>query len=328
MEAVEVLRERVAAEERTKAEAEKQRMRMTVERAVARFRGGATVRLGEKVLEELGAVFGFDGGPYVDLCYRGRIRRFKEKFLAGEEVRQVLKWTEEVDEWLVEREEQRRLVLEWLGRCGGEWNDLMDAVVKKYELEEFSEVETALVAAQEEADKRLAAVERLEAVAREQRRVSLLGEVEACTTWEEFREVIDSSLGWEFRGDAKVTRAYEVVKRRLRIADEEREERRLAAEAEGFYPFRYYKVVYGVMAGAECGEQCIVDVESFASLSAEPGEAGWWVTVWGQRVWVAHLVMLREMLVERVEDLPAWCSQMETAWGSIQVVPEGAERLE
>jgi len=111
-----------------------------------------------------------------------------------------------------------------------------------------------------------------------------------------------------------------------RAQREENESKLVEAQLAAFVPFVYYQVTYGVVAD-EDGE-LYANMIHFDSLLDHPFANGYWRMIGGAEKRVEHLVSVERKYVRFAEVMPGWCPRMDTPFGAIAVVPEGAERLE
>ncbi len=321
MNAIEALREQV----RVKEEARVERGREKEAQLIAEMRERWVAELSEEVLEELGAELGVGT---VRLHYRGR--EYTGLYPKGARVK-VLDWIEKVDRWHEKREKERVLIVPKLEECQSDYEirQLERREIKKYQLMDFEDVRRVLEAARARIAEREAEETRRGVEEREERRKMLLNKVRAAASWAEWREIQDTGLRIrKFLSDDEFGQALEELEKRLVAADEEREALREQAESKVFWPFRYYKVTYGVIAEDEdAGGERYVDTVVFCSLSDGPGKDGWWVTVGGNMIRPVHVVMVEMEPVLVAEDLPYWCPRRDTKWGEIRVPPENAERV-
>lgn len=154
----------------------------------------------------------------------------------------------------------------------------------------------------------------------------LLAQIASVTSWEELTKLNDSrwEFLWKFRRET--VEAWVAAEARLRAKDGEREKKRVCAEEAAFCPFVFYEVTYGIVA-QEGEREPLVDTGRILSLRSEAGQDGWWVTVDGAQVRLAHLVMVEKKRVTRRQRMTWWCPTKATEWGEIRVPPSGAQLL-
>jgi len=110
-----------------------------------------------------------------------------------------------------------------------------------------------------------------------------------------------------------------------RRAIEEAEEQE-KAQAEAFYPFRVYRVIFGVVA--RDGEDEYVGTDRAWAFRSEPNENGWWdlFRPYGARAAYRglfdHVAMIEQ--VDVMEPSDTYCVERD----GVYFPPEGAERIE
>lgn len=334
MSALQRLREQVEKERAQRRAAEE----ASRQQALQQFQEWVVETLGEDVLEEFQAEFEVvTGGTCARLAVTLHYCGHQQTFFAATPERlreQVVEWTERVDdreqERARERTEVRKEILSTLLQT--EKYDLDHLSLLRYKAERCDllgdpEVAAALNTAQKRLEEAVARAEEERRQAMEAEIAKLLGQLGSVQNWSEWRALrnrIDYSDPYIY-SDSRIREALEEVRERLEAQDEERERRRLEAQAQAFYPFRYYRVHYGVVAFDD-GERYL-DIGYFGCLRPEPNEDGWWYPVDDYPVRVANLIKVERIEVREPDEMPCWCPRQDTEWGEILVPPAEAERL-
>jgi hypothetical protein len=342
MSALADLRVVVAEQKRRKQEelaAEKRRWRGE---KLGQFMREVTNRCLPELLMELQADFlPYDDSvdkPHLILTYRGHSETFwSDTSFILNLPHSIVDWVNQVDVLIAEKErlrlEMKKAMVQALDDAQSAYQvEQAKTTIEKHGLMEFPSVYDAMQAAME----RVAAIRRQE-------------EEEACKAAEYLlTEVLEMSLetGWASRledierdlchmdynllGQALVTEildAIEATNTRLNKEYEQREARRIQAQAEAFHPFYYYRIHYALVV-LEDDDQ-FVGTHSIHSLSPDPDEDGWYVDVhYKQRQRLSHVCRVEQFVISEPDNIPFWCPTRETEWGVIRVPPANAECMD
>jgi hypothetical protein len=102
-----------------------------------------------------------------------------------------------------------------------------------------------------------------------------------------------------------------------------REALREAEQKRRMFPFKWYKMWYGIVANSDDGEK-FVSEECIRVLKDAPDVDGYYTTLNGFKVKPLHMTRIDRMSTDAVE---SWMPQVETEFGLVRVPPEGAERV-
>jgi hypothetical protein len=343
MNAIDELRQRVAA----KAEQEKQEQEARHEAEIERVRVVAVAQFGQALLDELNATFR-RRDRYVEmvLVYRGEQKAFPVNTHEGlrrdfgmTPAERIAAWVNGVDRAIAEREMIRANARrEWLANLRGGMRVYIGGDhyarhrITEAGLLDDPEVAEALVAYEAQVAALVAAQKAKEAEGREARkrerqaeRARLLEIAATAQTWDALYplsdRVEDDMYGrGDFSDDAEMVAAYEAARERVTALEAQREKALAAAQTAAFHPFTFYRVTMGIV-GVLDGE-AIVDTATFDTLSDTPDERGFWHPV--DRDWpvrVHNLVHVEQVTVSEPEAMPRWCAKVETEWGAIRVPP-------
>lgn len=345
--------------ERLRAEAaqvwaeEKRRQEERRQQIIEAARARTAEALGTELMQALGVTVRLDGRyPVITLRYRGKRKEWRQQVVNAPKL-EIAKWMEEVDAQLEryaeDRARQRKDLLFHIDhdlRAGRgsvyryRYNG-HEQTATKWDLLEDDEVSAALAAylervlqyeAEEAREERLKAEKKAEE--RRIERARLLKLAETAQTWDELRPLtaaVDPGCHYgypEFYDDAELTEAWRAAVERVERLEEEREVNRLKEQERCFVPFYYYRVTYAIAAFDSERGWC-ADTGSFDSLKGLPDRDDWWYPVRPGRgpVRVAHLVKVERLEVQSVGDIPPWAPTVNTDYGPIKGLPEGAETL-
>ena len=310
---LEQLKQDVAARRKQVADSARVQRQIDQERSLAEFRAKIeSVLLPVALLDELQAEFTTcNGHSTLIVHYRGATEKYTNRLSL--DVATVVDWTTRVDCDIAEDKRKRATAH---ARIAGEipqadslralqhlrtdvknlqFNDLTQALdAKEAELQATREAEIAKAVAQVEAATENGAIDNAE---------------------------------WNYASEPRVTEAVQAARERLHQATVEREERRAQAEQDAFWPFRVWRLEYGIVVG-EDGTHT-VETDTTYVTAPEPDEAGCFLNPYGVTIHIYHPVCAQMIDVYDFEDMErvGCCHRVNTPDGWIHVPPAACQRL-
>lgn len=337
MSALADLRSVVAEQKRRKEEELEAYAQQKQREKFEQFKREVNGRCSPELLLELQAEFHDANPPYLTLTYRGHSHSWDlgDSFISTLP-HSIVGWVNQVDGLIAEEErirlEIKESVVQTLDNAQSAYQvEVVKETIEKYRLMEFPTVYEAMQATMERVEEIYqqehdAACKAIEALLDE------VLEMQLEVGWASRLENIERDLGhmdYNLLGQALVDEildAIEATRERLNKEYEQREARRIQAQAEAFYPFYFYRIHYALVV-LEDDEQ-YVGTHSIHSLSPDPDEDGWYTDVqYNQRQRLKHVCRVEQFSISEPDNILFWCPTRETEWGTIRIPPPGAERV-
>ncbi|HUW31738.1 MAG TPA: hypothetical protein VM223_09015 [Planctomycetota bacterium] len=241
----------------------------------------------------------------------------------------VAKWTRETDEKIAtfeaEQEVARAKLPEIIAGCGSPYTlNAQRKEAEKYHLLDDPGIKAALDTRQIVLERAAADAEAREQAAEQSKLQELIDKANAATGPDDLYDLKSHRL----RGNPEARAAIAAAKERVKQAEAKREAKRDAAEQAAFYPFRVYRVHYGVAVVDDDGG-VYADTDTIYSATVEPDIDGFYHPLNGSPVLLRHIVKIEKLDIIAAEDMrSAHIGQhQETEWGGIRVPSPGCERL-
>jgi len=314
--ALEQLRQDVAAQREAAERAQAELTKRNRAEALEYFRNQVLAQpVPAGIFDELKAEFKFKTSaarPVVIFHYRGTT--MEEGYSSSVTAETIAKWTNQIDRQIADHERKRADAHDRLTNSIPQAESFRALSRLRTDAEnlQFDDLTEALDARQAELQ-----------AARDAEIDQVVAQVEAATD----RNTLER-IEWDYAGELRVTTAIGAARERLHQAAAEREERRLQAEQEAFYPFSIWRLRYGIIATSENGDS-YADIDSIYTTAPIPNSASFYTRCPdAQDVYIYNPVLAERVDVTTVKQMNQTTSRrIHTEYGWINVPPANCQAL-